>query len=142
MDTGCGGFVPGTIAIFTGTPPGAVKKNANTSLISSTNSLYSSDENTYWNEMFGLVGTKSNSSMAASWVLSAPDRVVRSASPGCTLSTEIPVSPSSFPAGATPETQFGPTTLRTDPELSTIPLVNPRIFVPLVKFPAARADPV
>ena len=129
--------------MFTGEPSGAVRKNPNTSLNSPTNSLYSSEANTYWNERFELVGTKSNSRTAASSVvLSSPTIVLRSVSPGWTLSTEIPESPLSFVAGALPETQFGPTTLRTDPVLRTSPLVKPRILFALVNWPAARADPV
>ena len=78
--------------------------------------------------MLELVGTKSNSSTAASFVFVAA-KTLRSGSPGSPLSTLMAVL------------QFGPTTLRTEPVLSTMPLLNPIMFELLEKVPAARLAP-
>src|SRR5215469_13451147 len=72
-------------------------KNANTSLKSNTNSWYSSDANTYWKRIVGLLGLKSNSRTAASFVV-WPIMAVTSGSPGVSLIQVISVL------------QFGPIT--------------------------------
>src|SRR5579859_7149318 len=104
-------------------------KNANVSLNwVLTNSLYSSEAKTYWNDTLAAFATKSNWSTDASNV-GNPDRAVRSGSPPRPLSHEMLSD------------WFGPTTLLRQPELRMMPDSKPTIPVTPVKRPAACGTP-
>jgi hypothetical protein len=95
-----------------------------------TNSGYSSDANTYWNESMSCVDVKSNRRTLASNV-GCPDRSDRSVSPSSTLS--VPALPVSF----------GPTTLATSPVVSRTPEPNPTMLAGSdEKVPEALKAPV
>ncbi len=105
-------------------------KNPNTSLYGDpTNSLYSSDANTYWNATVPAVGTKSNSSTAASPVDDPGTSASRSGSP--TTPHEVPA----------PVNWFGPTTVAMSPELMMMPSSNPTMPLPPAKVPSPAGQP-
>src|SRR5258708_3223065 len=98
-------------------------------------SLYSSEAQAYLNETVLLVGMKSNSRAAASWVMLLM-RPLRAGSPAVWWSQ------------LTPSDWFGPMTLRTQPELRMTPLAKPMgpgsSTLPLAewKLPNATGAPV
>ena len=93
--------------MFTGDPSGAVRKNPNTSLNLQTRYIHPKQTHTGTRDSSSSAQNQNSRTAASSVVLSSPTIVLRSVSPGRTLSTQIPESPLSFVAVALPETQFG-----------------------------------
>src|SRR5882724_3927429 len=117
--------VPGTRAKLA-----PLTKKPNTSLNGlPTNSLYSSEPNTYWNWTVSESGMKSKFNTAASSV-SIPASRVRSGSPANPLSV------------VADEELFGPMTLAALPLVRRIPVLNPIMPSPPQKTPDALVAPV
>src|SRR5690349_15618987 len=116
---------PGSVAMFT-----PLRKKAKTSLYCDpTNSLYSSEENTYWNEICeALAQVKSNSRLHASKV-GAVVSASSCASPGIWFAVEVELL------------VLGPSTEAMLPDDSMMPLSMPMIGRPLWNVPAAMGAP-
>jgi len=122
MDIGV--LVPGIMATLAPS-----RKIAKISLYEFTYSLYSSEAKTNENESVSAVGTKSNSSTAASCVVVLPS-ALRSGSPAVLNIVDVPGD------------VFGPAADVAKPDESIMPLSNPMTPVPPVNVPFALTAPV